>query len=78
MTTLVGKTITPYNNYVKVKILSISDTGEYYNCINMDTGRPFQALKKTYDGLFIPKVDKEIKPLHYKGESDHKLVRNRR
>lgn len=70
MTDLTGKTIYPYGQTgPRVKVLSVSDSGEYYNCINLESGQPFQALKEVYDRIFIPKINREVKPLHYKGEN---------
>jgi len=79
MTTLVGQTVkvpTGYGTFRKVKVLSITEDGHYYLTVDTDTGNRFQARKDVYDRMFIPRGNKDVKPLHYKGENPATIARN--
>lgn len=76
MNTLVGQTIRHANGYgTFIKVLSETEDGTYYNCIDLSSGRRFQTLKEVYNRIFLPRIREEIKPKGTKGDNPNYLSR---
>jgi len=79
MTTLIGQTVkvpAGYNKFRRILVISETEDRQFYNCRNLDLGGLFQAKKSLYDDMFIPKGNKDVKPLHYKGENPATIARH--
>lgn len=63
---LVGKTIR--HGMANILILSIDNA--FYNCLDQDTGKNFQALKSRYDEIFMPPKER-LKKKGSKGKAIH-------